>query len=283
MSEPADDLASVVAAACRVLAPRPSGLFADIDGTLSPIVPVPDEAIVPAQTRAALAALAARLDLVAAVTGRAVEDARRMVGLDQIGYIGNHGIERWQDGRVLIHPEAEPYAPRVGSTLRRLATLSPLPGVLFEDKGATGTIHYRLAPAPTETRVTLLEAIAGLPDAAGLRIVEGRMVINILPPLRIDKGQAIAEVVEQRNLRGAVFLGDDVTDLDGMRALRTLRQTRGIATLGVAVLSPEGPPELLTLADASVASVVEIGALLEGIVAGLNPERPPAPPAARES
>jgi trehalose 6-phosphate phosphatase len=270
VSVSADDLAGVVASACGVLARRPSGLFTDIDGTLSPIVPVPDEAIVPDRIRAALAALATRLELVVAVTGRAVEDARRMVGLDQIGYIGNHGIERWQDGRVLIHPEAEPYASRVGSTVRRLAALIPLPGVLFEDKGATGTIHYRLTPAPTEARVTLLEAIAGLPDAAGLRIVEGRMVINILPPLRIDKGQAIAEVVERRKLRGAVFLGDDVTDLDGMRALRTLRDTRGIATLGIAVLSSEGPPELLALAEASVASVVGVGELLEGIVAGLS-------------
>lgn len=261
MIDPAD---GVVEAARSVLARRPSGLFADIDGTLSPIAPTPEAAAVPDAIKQALARLAERLDLVVAVTGRGVEDARRLVGLDQIGYVGNHGIERWEDGRVRVHPLAEPHVPRVRATLRALAAAIDLPGLVFEDKGATASIHYRQAADPGAARTTLLRAIEQqrVPD---LRVTEGRMVLNLLPPLELDKGRAVAELVGEHGLRGAVFVGDDVTDLDAIRALHRLREAGRLSTLGIAVLSLEGPPELAREADASVAGVEGVGRLLEAL------------------
>ena len=259
----ADRLGAIAAAGRRVLASRPSGLFADIDGTLSPIAPSPAAAVVSDTIRSALARLAEQLDLVVAVTGRTVDGARQLVGLDQIGYVGNHGIERWQGGVARVHPIAEPFVPIVASTLRGLAAAIRLPGLVFEDKGATASIHYRLAPDPDAARSAVLAAIAGTPEAADLRVTEGRMVVNLLPPVRLDKGEALAELVGEHGLRGVVFLGDDVTDLDAFRALRTLREERGLATLGIAVLSPEAPAGLREAADATVDSVAEVALLLE--------------------
>jgi trehalose 6-phosphate phosphatase len=261
------ELDSTIATCRTVLARRPSGLFADIDGTLSPIAPTPEGAIVPDRIRAALATLAGRVDLLVAITGRGVDDARRLVGLDQIGYVGNHGLERWHEGRVVVHRRAEPYVPLVAGALRDLARAVPLAGLIFEDKGATASIHYRLAPDPAAARAALLRAIERSPSASGLRAVDGRLVLNLLPPLRLDKGYAVEELVREHDLRGVLFLGDDVTDLDAFRALRRLRAGQDIETLGVGVFSPEGPPELAELADVSVDGVDAVAALLEALAA----------------
>ena len=264
---PTHGLKHVVAAARRVLAVRPSGLLADIDGTLSPIAPTPDAARVPDRIKRAVAILAERLDLVAVVTGRGVADARGLVQTEQIGYVGNHGLERWQAGQIEIHPLAEPYVSKIAATMRALAASVEVSGLLFEDKGASASIHYRLAPDTDLARSRLLGAIEQLPDAAGLRLVEGRMVLNLLPPVDIDKGTAVAELAAQHRLRGAVFLGDDLTDLDAIRALASLRAARGLAALSIAVRAPETPSEVIDAAGAVVDGVDEVGLLLETLAA----------------
>ena len=260
-----DRLSTVVKAARRVLNARPSGLCSDIDGTLSPIVRVPEAATVSEPIKQALATLAGRLDLVAAITGRGVEDARRMVGLDEIAYVGNHGVDRWCGGQVTVHPLAARYVPLVQATINRLAAEVDLPGLIFEDKGATASVHYRLAGDPAATRELLLAALARTPDAGELRVVEGRMVLNLLPKLRLDKGRALEALVDEHQLRGVLFLGDDVTDLDAFAALARLRASRGLATLSVAVLSPEAPPELTGATDLAIDGVSSVESLLRAL------------------
>ena len=255
-------LEAVIAACQAVLDTRPSGLFADVDGTLSRITPVPDAAVVPTGIKAALMTLTERVDLVVAVTGRGVVDARRMIGLDSMGYFGNHGLERWQDGQVLVHPRAQPSVPMIQAAFRQLSQTVHVSGLIFEDKGVSASIHYRLAPDPVAARQRLLQAIGALASASALRVTEGRMVLNLLPRLALDKGSAVVELVRQHQLRGAVFIGDDMTDLDAVRALQHLRATSDVRTFGVAVLSPDGPPELAQLADGAVEGVDDVELLL---------------------
>ena len=262
---PAERLASVIAACRQVLGERPSGLFVDIDGTLSPIAPTPEEAFVPSGIKDALRALALSVDVVMAVTGRGVEDARQLVGVDEIGYVGNHGLERWENGRVRIDPTAEPYIPRVIGAARRLAMDIRMDGLRFEEKGASAAVHYRLAADPLAARSALLQAIARSPDATQLRVTEGRMVINLLPPLKLDKGEAVGRVIAERGLQGVLFVGDDVTDIDAVRVVHELRERRRLRGLTVAVRSPEGPPELFELADFSVDGVDQVENLLEAL------------------
>jgi trehalose 6-phosphate phosphatase len=262
---------SALTAVRRVLSRRPSGIFADIDGTLSPIAPSPEQAIVPEGTRRALAKLALRVDLVAAITGRSVADARRFVRADGLVYVGNHGLERWESSRTWTHVQARPYVALISQTLAGLRDRLTIPGVRYEDKGATATIHYRRATDPSAARAAILEALDGIPSAASLRVSGGRMVVNLLPPVVVDKGRAIAELAEERELVGVVFLGDDVTDFDGFRTLRELRETRAITTLSIGVLSPEAPAELVEATDVHLESVDEVEALLVALASESEP------------
>ena len=126
----------------------PAGLITDIDGAISPIAPTPEEAQVSSVCRDALETLCSRMALVAAVSGRDALKAREMVGLDGMVYVGNHGLERWQDGGILIHEEARQYVPVVREVVEALGRGLDAPGLIVEDKGVTASVHYRLSPNP---------------------------------------------------------------------------------------------------------------------------------------
>ena len=130
-------------AVTEVLSLRPFGLFTDVDGTISEIAPSPGQARVSPGCRESLAALAGRLDLVAAVSGRTAGEAREMVGVDDVIYIGNHGYERWVGGRVQLMPGVEPYMDLIRTVLEELEKRIAIEGVIFENKGPTASIHYR--------------------------------------------------------------------------------------------------------------------------------------------
>jgi trehalose 6-phosphate phosphatase len=251
-----------------------AGLVTDIDGTISPVVVRPEEAFVLPEAREALAGLKGLLDVVAVVSGRGVADARAMVGVDGLIYVGNHGLEVWgADGPELV-PEARPWVPRVAAVLdgvaRRIDSIG-LSGVIIEDKGATASLHYRLAPDPDAARRMLLEILVQSAVTSGLRVEEGRRVINLLPPLTVTKGSAVTWLVREHGLDRLVYLGDDVTDAHAFKALDVLRETRHLDALGIGVVGPETPPIIRQLADAAVPSVMAVAALLVRVLDGLKP------------
>ncbi len=243
------NLADPLESARRVLGTTPSGLITDVDGTLSPIADRPESARVAPETRGVLRRLARRLALLSAVSGRPVVQLARMVGVAEMVYVGNHGLEWREGGRPRVLPQAQPYLPAVEAAMEWLKRRLTLPGVLVEDKGITGAVHYRLSPEPESARRAILEAIAQCPAARGLRIVQGRKVVEIRPPVRADKGAAVEELVRRFRLQGVLYLGDDTTDLDAFRVLRSLRDSGRHQTLVGAVISLEGPPELAREAD----------------------------------
>jgi trehalose 6-phosphate phosphatase len=248
-----------LAAAWAVLSNASAGLITDVDGTISPIVERPEEAGIHPEARGLLRGLASHLPLVAAVSGRPIEHLVRVLDVEGMVYVGNHGLEWWEQGRSAPIPEAEPYLSAVSAALRDLgARLESLPGVFVEDKGVTGAVHYRRAPDREAARRAVLEAIAQSPPAQGLQAAEGRMVVNILPPIKADKGTAVERLARRWQLRGALYLGDDVTDLDAFRALREMRAAGERLTLSVAVVSREAPAELEREADYTVGSVDEV-------------------------
>ena len=164
------------------------GLITDIDGTISPIVNSPDEAKINSGCKEALSILSERLPLVALMTGRSVQDARRMLELPRLVYVGNHGLEEWHNGNSIILPQAARFAHRIPDAMRRIQSQLNIDGLLFENKGVTASIHYRLAPDPKAARDQILAAAAPLSDIFDLNITEGLMVIEIRPPIDIDKG-----------------------------------------------------------------------------------------------
>ena len=211
------------------LASRLSGtpclVLLDVDGTLAPIVERHDQATVPPATQRTVATLASRPGVhVALVSGRSVADARRMVGVERVWAIGNHGSETMTpEGNLTIDPQVASFQPavaKVSSTLEPLVAM--VPGVVLEDKTWTLSVHYRLADPGVVPR--LRGAIAELTRRHGLRLMEGKMIFEIRPPVQVDKGTAVLALSQQLGGLGAgasvLFAGDDTTDEDGFRVLR---------------------------------------------------------------
>jgi trehalose 6-phosphate phosphatase len=243
------------------LSGAPLLVLLDVDGTLAPIALRPEAAAVPPETSQCVAALAAGSEvIVALVSGRAAADARRMVRVANTWVIGNHGFEIVSpDGDSLVDPRVEPFRSLIAQAERRLAPrLAQVPGVILEDKRWTLSIHYRLADAAVVPRVRAL--VQETADALRLRVTEGKMVWEVRPPVRIDKGTAVLTLAARLNGLGEraslVFIGDDRTDEDAFRALRH-RQRRAV-TVRVA------PDELTgTAAEFAVADPPEVLRFLE--------------------
>jgi trehalose 6-phosphate phosphatase len=272
ITEALDPDVQAAAAACwAVLLQTPSAVVTDIDGTISAIAATPAEAMVDPGAKAALDLLNRRLAAVAVVSGRAPQDGAVMVGLPDLTYIGNHGLERIARGTPWTHPTAAAAQPAIAAALAEIETAAraaaDLPWLIVENKGVTGTIHYRLAPDPA-LAIALLEPLVR--DAAtrhGLRLTLGRMIFEVRPPLAVNKGTAIRELAEELGLRGIVFFGDDVTDVDAFRALRGMRASGDAATLRVGVLGPDTSPLVLEEIDLSIDGVPACAATLLALAA----------------
>ncbi len=242
----------------RVLANKPCGLLTDIDGTISPIAPTPGTAQVSPVARAHLRHLARQLAVVGAISGRAASDAAALVGLPELVYIGNHGMEEWKDGRAQPIAEAQLYVDAIATVVAEAQAQIALPGVLFENKGVTASVHFRLAAAPERVGAEIGAVLEALAARHGLRVTGGRLVWEIRPPLAINKGTAMRRLVAEHRLRGAIFLGDDRTDTDAFSALRELREHGQCTTLSVGVLAAETPQIVCELADVVVAGVAGV-------------------------
>lgn len=270
---------AVVAACLEVLQQRPAALVTDIDGTISAIAPTPFEAVVHTDALTALERLTEVLDAVAVVSGRAPADGAAMVGLHQLIYVGNHGLERIVRGSPWTHPVAEAARPGIAAALAEIQAgvlaAGDAPWLIIENKGVTGTVHYRLAENP-EAAAALLDPLAAVAaERHGLRVVPGRMIIELRPALALNKGTAIRELVAELGLRGVVFFGDDVTDVDGFQALRELREEGVAATLNVGVLALETPGIVAETVDLSVHGVPACAATLLAVAAQLHASLPP--------
>ncbi len=256
-----------------VLSQRPLGLVFDIDGTLSPIAPTPDEAqLYPGV--ASLLEQAREHAHVAIMTGRALDDGAAMVNIDDITYIGSHGLE-WSNGLPASHPvrvapEAFAYL-NPGRALLDLAEreLATLPGIIIERKRIGGTIHYRLCFDSDQARRAILDLLEEPARRANMRLDEGKRAIEVRTPLAINKGQALLRFMLRFGLRGMLFAGDDHTDLAAVLEIERLRQ-HGMDALAITVQHNDTPPELLAHADITVHGVEGMVELLCKIVASLQ-------------
>lgn len=252
----------------EVLSQRPLGLCSDIDGTLSPIVPRPEDARLFRGGWRLLEGLRERGVRVVLITGRSLAEARRLVALEGVAYAANHGLTLWLDGREESSPEVGRYVDLARGVLAEMSGLSAH-GVRLEDKGPIVALHYRQAPDETSARDAILSALGESTAAKAFRVQEGRKVIELRPPLPVDKGTALAEMAKRLGLRGVLCLGDDVTDIDMFRALARLRG-EGLSGASVAVRSEETSRELLAAADYVVEGVPGVGRLLSEVLRALG-------------
>ncbi len=229
----------------------------DIDGTLAPIVDNAADAHVPESTRQLMIAVARGYGLVACVSGRRASEARAMVSIGSISYIGSHGIELLRAGwtEAVLDPDAADWVRRIHEFGREADTADTRRRrVRLEDQGPIVAFHWRGAPDQDAAR-SAVDAIAERAQAAGLRTHWGRKVLEVRPPIRIDKGVGINRLLTEvgPEIRSALYIGDDTTDLDAFRVLTELVQEGRLErAVRVGVESDEGPSEITAEADVVV-------------------------------
>ena len=231
--------------------PPAAAVLFDIDGTLAPIVRHASDATVPEQTRMRLIELAKRYGTVACVSGRSAAVARQMVAIGSIAYIGNHGSELLAPGstEAIVDPQVARWAGRV----REFADRADTPALQQlrlrrEDKGAIVAFHWRGAPDESAAQVAAAALELAALDA-GLETHRGRKVLEIRPPVPIDKGRGIRSLLREAPPAAALYVGDDSTDVD---AFAGLRDVVGEGAVCVGVRSEETPQALEEAADAMV-------------------------------
>ena len=210
----------------------------DFDGTLAEIVARPEHARPVDGARGALVELARRYRSVAIVTGRRSEEVAALLDVAHVTYVGLYGLEDAADELVTA------IVPRVQTATLEIAE------AWVEDKGVSVAVHYRQAPDPVSARAALLVALQPVATEAGLELIEGKMVLELVPPDRPLKGGAVEQLVREHGLQAVLYAGDDHADLDAFDALDRLIGSGDVrAAVRVAVRGPETPPALVDRAD----------------------------------
>ncbi len=245
--------------------PARAAVLLDIDGTLAPITRHADDAHVPEPTRVQLIAVAKRYGLVGCISGRQSSTARRMVSLGSIAYVGNHGAELLPAGGTEV--EVDPEIAAWESVVRDFAAEVFTPAlqrlrVRPEDKRAIAAFHWRGAPDEAAAEAAVRE-VADRAVAAGLATHWGRKVLEVRPPVAIDKGRGVRLLLAGRDMTTALYVGDDRTDIDAFTALRELVDAGELgAAVCVGVRSAETLPELEEAADLLVDGPAGVRGLL---------------------
>lgn len=245
-------------------APGPMLLALDLDGTLAPLVTNAWEARVPPATLAVLDRLAPRVRI-AIITGRDLNTARRMVNSPGVEIVGSHGLEATFDDGFL------PVVDRVAlaGALERVEdmVLGAVPDAYLqiERKAISTAFHFRATP---ELEPALRRALQHLPE--GLRLREGRMVLEVLPNAEGGKDVALAALLRALRPKTVVAMGDDVTDAAMFRVAAAARKTgTTAATIGV-ISGPDTPAELLSESDIVLGSTDEALEALETLARALG-------------
>lgn len=249
--------------------PAHAAILLDIDGTLAPIVRHAEDAHVPEATRGLLIDIAGRYGLVGCVSGRRAATARRIVAIGSIFYVGNHGGELLRPGASA--PDLQPDLLDWIGHIQSFAAAVYTPEyerlrVRSEDKHSIAAFHWRGAP-DEEAAARAVNEIARAAEAEGLAVHWGRKVLEVRPPVALDKGLGIAALLEGQPLQTALYVGDDTTDIGAFDALRALVSSGSLRdAVCVAVASGETPGELTAQADLTVEDTRGVRELLQALL-----------------
>jgi trehalose 6-phosphate phosphatase len=258
---------------------RQPAVFLDYDGTLTPIVDRPEDAVISDSMRDTVRRLAGRCT-VCVVSGRDRPVVAQLLGIDDLVVAGSHGFDigdsrgnQRGDPRVgTIGVDAASGFDDVLATVtdRLRAEVMLIPGAAIEAKRSSVAVHYRLVAAPERpsVRAVVDRLLADYPDQ--LKVTPGKMVYEIQPKVDWDKGKAVQYLCQALHVDGdefaPLYLGDDITDEDAFRALKD--PAHGLPDgpgIGV-VVADLGDPEQAgrtTAADFVLESVGEVQQFLE--------------------
>jgi trehalose 6-phosphate phosphatase len=247
--------------------PKATALFADFDGSLSRIVPEPQDAVALPAAFEVLRALVPRFGRVGIVSGRPIAFLAEQLPVPGLVLAGLYGLEFLVDGERRVDPRVDPYLPGVAAAAddaeRRL------PGILVERKaGVTVTLHWRTAAGRADE---VCAVAAELAERYGLDAPQrGRKAVELRPPVPVDKGTAVDALLD--SCTAGAFAGDDLGDVAAFHALaRAVDERRLERAVRIGVHSPEAPPELAAAVDVVVDGPEGLVALLQRVVDRLQP------------
>jgi trehalose 6-phosphate phosphatase len=222
-------------------------LCLDFDGTISPIVEDPAAARPIPGVVELLGPLADRYAAVALISGRPATYLASHAAAPGVRYLGMYGLEEIVDGRVQVDPRLEAARPTVAAVARDLAEDPAVTGsgAYLEDKRYAVAAHLRRVADPDRWAGPVSQAAARVAARHGLEVVPGKMVWELRPMVRSDKGDAVRRAVAESGAAAVAVVGDDRGDLPAFAAAAEL----GGGSLRVAVHSAEAPAELLEVAD----------------------------------
>lgn len=195
-------------------------LLLDFDLTLSPLAKNPANAVLPEDTKILLKKLSFKIP-VAIITGRAVYDIKKRVGLRKIIYVGNHGLE-YEIGyskKIFIHDSSQKGLKYVKREFTKLA--KKYEGVILEDKKFSIAFHYRLLPAIYQTALmTDLKKLRAKIKKNNLTETLYKKTLEIKPDIKENKGTASLFILKKFGKKNkAIYIGDGKTDEDAFLAL----------------------------------------------------------------
>lgn len=211
----------------KILSKKHLLILLDYDGTLAPITPTPEQARLNPQTKLVLQRLSQKPHVtIAVISGRGLADLKRMVGLRNLGYAGNHGFELWwRDNRQTVRIPRT--ARRVLSEVKRilLKVSHDFEGAIMEDKGLSLSLHYRLVNAKEVTRLKaeFRNYIMPYVRSGRVRVVKGKRVFDVRPNVAWTKGHAALWFTKRMGSPSClpIYIGDDQTDEDAFSMLKT--------------------------------------------------------------
>lgn len=199
-------------------------IFLDYDGTLTPIVETPDEAILSDEMRHTLQELA-KYCTVAVISGRDVRDVQKRIGIASIFYAGSHGFDiAGPEGRHLEYRQGMEFLPLLDRAEKSLQDrLGSVSGSLIERKRFSIAVHYR--KVREEETGNVEKAVDQVVESQPrLRKTHGKKVFEVQPKIDWHKGEAVKWLLEVLDLDRPeilpLYIGDDVTDEDAFKALR---------------------------------------------------------------
>lgn len=242
------------------------GLVLDFDGTIAELVPVPSEAMLHPDVAAPLRSLLSKLGLTAIMSGRPARDIETLVDMKGMLYVGNHGVEYLSNGQLTQVPQATELPMSPEALAEQLKPIGDGPGVVWEVKQFSLAIHFRMSPDKPKAFLALLRAVDTVPEIRAMEMISGNMVMEIRAKNSANKGFAIEKIVNEHKLDSLFFLGDDTTDIDGLKALQKLTSSGVVNGVAVAVIqdgTPQGVPDNADYSLGGVAEVVEFLKMLD--------------------
>lgn len=226
----------------------------------------PDQARPDSEMLALLERLESRLLQLVLISGRDTEVLRERVPVPKALLIGNHGLEERRNGRSHLTDLAQPFALNLRRATDAVVAMpaAARPGVRIERKRASISAHFRESPDREATGVALVKGLRSIAMQEHLRVHEGRYVWELRPAVDVSKGTVVANLAQTLRPGALVYVGDDVTDADAFRAMRSLPAT---PTLAVGVRSMEVQPETFVDCDLVVDGVDGVKRFLSDLLA----------------